>query len=148
MNITYLKRFIITVLIPIIFGSLIYIVFRKNNIIFIEWLHNKILYQTDLSISLVKYIELHEIIIYSLPDGLWTFSLINLVLIIWNYKINRYSFLWIIVAILLSIVFELVQLTSYVKGTFDYIDLLFIIIAIFLSFIINKKQIKINNNEN
>lgn len=148
MNITYLKRFIITVLIPIIFGSLIYIVFRKNNIIFIEWLQNKILYQTDLSISLVKYIELHEIIIYSLPDGLWTFSLINLVLIIWNYKINRYSFLWIIVAILLSIVFELVQLTSYVKGTFDYIDLLFIIIAIFLSFIINKKQIKINNNEN
>lgn len=148
MNITYLKRFIITVLIPIIFGSLIYIVFRKNNIIFIEWLQNKILYQTDLSISLVKYIELHEIIIYSLPDGLWTFSLINLVLIIWNYKINRYSFLWIIIAILLSIVFELVQLTSYVKGTFDYIDLLFIIIAIFLSFIINKKQIKINNNEN
>lgn len=144
----YSKKFLITVISPLIFGSLLYILFRKNNIIFIEWLKNMNLHQNENLFFLIQYFKLPKIIIYSLPDGLWTFSLINFILIIWKYNINRHSILWLLIAILISLMFELGQLLNYVKGTFDYIDLLFIIIAVFLSFILNKKQIKIHLYEN
>lgn len=102
---------------------------------------------TEHLISVIQYFKLPKIIIYSLPDGLWTFALINLILIIWKYSINRYSFVWLLTAVFISLIFELAQLASYVKGTFDYNDLLFIIIAILSSFILNKKQIKIQPYE-
>lgn len=99
-------------------------------------------------IYLIQYFKISKIIIYSLPDGLWAFALINLILIIWKYSINRYSFLWLLIAVFISLIFELAQLAGYVKGTFDYNDLLFIIIAIISSFILNRKQIKIQPYEN
>jgi hypothetical protein len=71
-------------------------------------------------------------LIYSLPDGLWIFSYMSLILLIWKNKINLHNIIWIVIAPVIVILFEFGQLLYITKGTFDYNDIAFYIVGTIL----------------
>lgn len=97
------------VILPMIAGAFIYLFSRNNSIFFIGWSRQ------ILSLNFEK-IELPFFVKYNLVDGIWTFSLTSLILIIWDWKISKIKF-WIFLVLFLTIFLE----TKF--GTFDYLDL-------------------------
>jgi uncharacterized membrane protein len=84
------------------------------------------------------------------PDGLWAYALTSSILIVWNRKINL---LWLFIAFISSIVFEILQTYHIVKGVGDKKDILtyliFGIIALYSNnFINNIYKQKRSHNEN
>jgi hypothetical protein len=54
-------------------------------------------------------------------DGLWAYALTSSILIVWNRKINL---LWLLIAFVSSIVFEILQTYHIVRGTGDKKDII------------------------
>ena len=69
-----------------------------------------------------------------LPDGLWAYSFITAILIIWNRQVNG---LWIVIACLLSAGFELLQYFHWIAGTGDIIDMIAYLLFTGLALLIN-----------
>ncbi|SEN89936.1 hypothetical protein SAMN05444671_2386 [Flavobacterium sp. CF108] len=128
-------------------GSLIYILFRTSNLKMFIWFDElKIL---DIINSLRSFTvsyssHLPNIILYSLPDGLWMFSYVSLVLFLWKNEIKNENLFWILIIPIISIISELGQLIKIVPGTFDSSDLLMYFLGTTLPFIIYRKSITIN----
>jgi hypothetical protein len=55
------------------------------------------------------------------PDGLWAYSFISAILIIWERKCHPF---WIATAFLVSICFEYLQYAGFISGTGDLFDVL------------------------
>jgi len=55
------------------------------------------------------------------PDGLWAYSFISAILILWRREFNS---LWITIAFLLAACFELMQYVHWLQGTGDMFDIL------------------------
>jgi predicted membrane protein len=72
-----------------------------------------------------------------LPDGLWAYSFISALLIIWNREI---SVPWILLAFLLAACFELLQYYSWIAGTGDITDAIMCFIFFGAALLINKKM--------
>ncbi len=106
----------------LILGLIIYLGFRDNLII------NKLIHMEVIK-DYCLLIKLPNWVIYSLPDALWMFALILLVVTIWNFTLSKSCIIWIIISFLTGILFEILQKPRFIKGTFDYIDLIFIIVA-------------------
>ena len=70
-----------------------------------------------------------------LPDGLWAYALTSVILIIWNRGIN---FLWVILVILLSAGFELLQYFHLVPGTGDVADAIVYLLSIAIALVLNR----------
>jgi hypothetical protein len=75
-----------------------------------------------------------------LPDGLWAWSFISVILILWDRRIN---FTWVLATYLLSAGFELLQLLDILPGTADLVDLIvyftFMGIALYTNSFFRKK---------
>jgi len=71
--------------------------------------------------------------IYSLPNGLWTYSLTSVMILIRSQSNQLINLLWILSGLLLSLLFEIGQATKFVRGTFDVVDIFVIIISFILS---------------
>ena len=56
-----------------------------------------------------------------LPDGLWAYSLVSSLLIIWNRRIKIF---WIVLIFIFYIAFEVFQYIKVIDGTGDYMDVL------------------------
>jgi hypothetical protein len=54
-----------------------------------------------------------------IPDGLWAYSLISVILIIWQRKIKAF---WICATLLFFLLFELLQYFHVINGTGDWQD--------------------------
>lgn len=81
-------------------------------------------------------------------DALWAYSLMNCFLLILEGTRNGRG-IAIICATILSIVIETIQMSDYIYGTFDYMDIIIEILLIFLASQFIKKQIKeATHNEN
>lgn len=109
---------------PIFFGVLIYIFSRTNNIYALKFLNFN-----------NKKIEIPDWVNYNLVDGIWSFSLTMLIIIIWDWQVNKNSILWILVILVLSLLMEIEF------GTFDWMDVLFLIIGFLLPFFLFAKKI-------
>lgn len=102
------------------------------------------------NIILFKYIEnpfetykidFPDWIIYNLPDGIWMLSLTYTLLLIWNYKIKKSNIIWFFSALIIALLLEYGQKFDLIYGTYDNMDVLFIVIG-FLLPIINFTKIK------
>jgi hypothetical protein len=82
---------------------------------------------------------LPEWFLFSLPDGLWVFSFVSILMLTWDNIITRHNFLWIIGVPILVIFSELGQINNFVPGTFDIIDLLFYIFGFLVPLFLFKK---------
>lgn len=128
-------------------GSLIYILFRTSNLKMFVWFEkldflniiNKLR-----SFTTNYTMNIPNVILYSLPDGLWLFSYVSLILFMWKNEIKQENLFWIFIVPAISISSELGQMIKIIPGTFDFLDLLMYLIGTSLPFIIYRKSITIN----
>ena len=122
---------ILFVILPILFGGLIYILTRPDRLLMFDWF-NKIGIGDNIAVlryenDLKNYLQ--NWIIYNSPAWIWTFSLTVLLGIIWNYRVDKESILILLIPIILGVVYEISQKTGISNGTFDSVDMIFYIIG-------------------
>lgn len=128
-------------------GSLMYILFRTSNLKMFVWFE-KLNFLNVISklrsFTTNSTAQIPNVILYSLPDGLWLFSYISLVLYVWKNKINQENLFWIFIIPIISISSELGQIIKIIPGTFDFVDLIMYLLGTILPFIIYRKSITLN----
>ena len=67
--------------------------------------------------------------IYSMPDALWMLALTLSILLIWEFRWSMESLFWYVLAVTVGIAFEIAQVFGLIPGTFDLIDLAFVVTA-------------------
>lgn len=140
------RQLLLGYLLTIIIGGMIYIAFRAETLVIFKWLSKisitepvKLLRQTTFSFKNI----LPNWFVFSLPDGLWLFSYVTLLLYLWDNEISKQNILWMIIIPLIAIFSELGQLLNFISGTFDPVDLTFYIFGTLLPFLIFTKSITI-----
>ncbi len=133
-------------IIPMLIGGFIYILFREKNLLMFSWFHSmgldNIINHLRNNISFNNQIP--DWLIYSLPNGIWIYSLTSLMLVIWFQNLNKLQYLWLSTGPILGISAEFGQLIDIIPGTFDNTDLVFCLFASITPFFIfyqNKKRI-------
>jgi hypothetical protein len=119
------------VILPLIFGIFIYIAFRDTNIYLYYIFKNETLKHIDI-FNWISSFNINSFIIYSLPDGLWVFLSTNIFLIIWNGDIVRHLF-WVLLPLTIGILYEYMQYTGILSGTFDFYDIIIMFISAIVS---------------
>lgn len=142
-----MKKIIIGIL-PVILGGLIYLTYRTDTLIMFGWFNKMGLTDTIDFLRSNQYLQTLTIpswIKFSLPDALWLFSFNYIILTVWNFNVNRQSAFWLILAPTIGVFSEIGQLVNIVPGTFDPVDLVLLILATLIPFLLvnNLKSIKI-----
>src|SRR5699024_2134565 len=109
---------------------MIYLLFRPNDLLLFKWvdfLGLKEIIETFREFAYPLKSNLPDWFIYSLPNGLWLYSLVVSILTIWGHKITQNNIAWIFLAFLVGFGAEFGQLLGIIQGTFDIYDLLTII---------------------
>jgi hypothetical protein len=115
-NITGLRAYLLLVVLPIVTGSVIYVLFRDSNILlFVVFDPLGLWTPTRFDPG-----RLANTILCSLPDGLWVFAFASWMRLIWG----RHWF-WCNLPICIGIGSEIGQLFELVPGTFDFLDVQF-----------------------
>ncbi|MNY85591.1 hypothetical protein D3C78_17780 [compost metagenome] len=114
---------------PIIVGSLIYVLFRDSSLLVFVWLDAVGLTNLVESIRSNITFQLHPIILHSLPDGLWTYSFAYVMYIVWSNHKTPIRHIFISLAPFIGVSSEFGQLFGVVPGTFDIVDVFFYTLA-------------------
>ena len=135
------------VLIPMSTGGLIYILFREKSLIMFGWFHSLGL-ENHINQLRDRFSMFSEIVpgwfIYSLPDGIWIYSLTSLMFIIWSKNLNNSVYCWLLIGPFMGISAEVGQLLNFVPGTFDSIDLSFCLLASIVPFLVfNQRMVRV-----
>jgi len=141
------KQLIIGHVFTLLLGCFIYISFRQDTLIMFNWLDriNILEVISDYRLFTLPLAEnLPTWFLYSLPDGLWLFSYLAVLLAVWNNTISKDNIHWILLAPAIAVLIEFGQLFSIVSGTFDILDLAFYLIGTVFPILIftNSKIIK------
>lgn len=133
---------------PVFVGGLIYLTYRTDTLIMFGWFSNIGLSDTVDFLRSNQHLQNLNIpswIKYSLPDALWLFSFNYVLLTLWDFNVNRHSAFWLFLAPAIGLFSEIGQLIGLVPGTFDFMDLVLLIIATLIPFLLvdNSKSIKI-----
>jgi hypothetical protein len=129
------RYIILTVLLPLIIGLVIYILYRPTSIFFFNLL-NETLFLNILNLRadfgksdnfLIKWS------IYSLPDGLWLFSFTNTFILLWRFESRKKRWILFSIPLTISLFHEFFQLIGLISGTFDLIDCFTYILFFLLS---------------
>lgn len=138
------KQLILGHIITLLIGGLIYMLFRTSSLLMFSW------YKTiglggilnGLRKSTIPFTEnVPEWILFSLPDGLWIFSYVCLILFIWKNSVSFKNLFWILIIPILAISSELGQFLGLITRTFDLTDLLLYIFGMTLPFIFFNQSI-------
>lgn len=117
---------------------LIYLLFRGNQIKLIGYFDSRIMFLHFIRLQSLKIINsIPQWIIFNLPDGLFVFSYTTLMLGIWHR--NKYQYYWILFLPIALIIVEFSQLFKILKGTFDFLDIIFYTLFTTLTFLIKFK---------
>lgn len=122
---SFMKPFFL-ILVPLILGTCIYAIARPESTIVLS------------GRGMTKAFKLPSWVIYNLPDGLWLFSLLNCLYLIWHRNSSRTKLIWIMSAFLLAVLTEVFQKYHIITGTFDYVDILAYCLALIISSVCNK----------
>ena len=135
------KQTFLMPLFTLMLGSFIYVSFRQDTLILFDWLSDIGVFEFIAGYrhyTLPFADNIPNWILYSLPDGLWLFSYISFALIIWDNKISKHGFFWIIIVPTIAICSEIGQLFNIIPGTYDLVDIfiyvLFFILAVKISY--------------
>jgi len=146
-NMIKTNNIFLNVILPIAIGGFIYILFREKSLLMFSWF-TKIgldnLIHNIRTIAIWNY-QLPDWVIYSLPDGIWVYSLTSLMLIIWYGDVSILKYFWLSIGLIIGLSIELCQLMDFYPGTFDKMDILFYIIGSITPIIIfhqTKKEIE------
>ena len=114
------------VIIPLLTGSLIYLVWRSDQLLAFRWMTT-----VGLTIPLEFIREaapdvfhfLPHWCLFSLPDGLWAYSFVATMTLIWGRISNVTTGMWIGVAPMLGCGSEILQSCHCLPGTYETADL-------------------------
>ena len=130
------------VIIPILIGSFIYLVYRSETLIMFDWANT--LGVSDLTSNIRKFslfnTQIPLWIKYSLPDGLWVYSLTSIMIIIWKDVRGKGKYYWITSSIIIALIIEFGQYLKFIPGTYDIVDIILCLISFSLSFLILYKK--------
>ena len=126
--------FVFSNLILLVGGSL-YLLFRSHNLEMFYWLRTikleQFFYQHDFN-STSKLISF---CVYSLPNGLWLLSAVIFFGLIWKNEKDIFFF-YSFSFLLVSLLFEGLQLTKIIPGTFDFNDIFILVISFLIGMIV------------
>ena len=112
----------------LLLGGLIYILFRQDTLKMFSWFDN---INVSAAISELRLCTVPlsghfpNWFLYSLPDGLWLFSYLSVLLAVWDNVISKHNIHWLLLVPMVAIFSEIGQLFEIVPGTFDILDLTF-----------------------
>lgn len=133
---------ILNTIFPICIGGLIYIIWRDQSLLMFKWFEvmniDKFVHLIRNHIS-VMYTPPNWFI-YSLPDGLWLYSVTYFYVSIWYRKNTNIMYFWFYIGPLIGIGSEIMQLFHILPGTFTVIDLLFLTFASIMPFYIKHER--------
>lgn len=119
------KLFVFHVFLPLLTGTVIYLLLRCDSIILFKWFDSILLTKSIdyfRAFFLPYRSHIPSWVTYSLPDGLWGYALLSTLLIIWRNDFNILR-IWICIAIFAGPFLELMQYKNYLPGTYDLIDI-------------------------
>jgi len=123
---------------PLLLGGVIYILFRRDNIILFKWAN--VLGLSELINCMRNINSLNNVpnwIIYNLPDGLWLFSCVFCMSLLWRRK-NKTANFWMLIMPLIICFHEVGQGLKLFEGTFDIMDLLFYLLSTILAITLSR----------
>lgn len=81
--------------------------------------------------------------IYSLPDGLWSFAYMQIMVVVWNKSPNvKLKLLFIFIIPVLGIIVEFLQFSDVFYGTGDLSDIALYMISIIIFCMTSKKTLQ------
>ena len=107
-------------------GGMIYVFFRPESIMMFKWF--PFLGIVHKQVSLFRTTHLPDFLVYSIPDGLWLFSYILLIGVIWDFDYHRCFYLIMLLPVY-AISHEILQLYHLVPGYFDILDFVVYVVA-------------------
>lgn len=130
---------------PLLIGGIIYVIFRTDSLLMFKWIEQLNLKGTVMSVRDIAGLyntENYKIIIHTLPGGLWVYSYIAFLLIIWENEINSNNIIYFILVPAAAVLSEFLQLAGIIRGTFDILDIIFYFSGMIFPFLIHFKNIK------
>ena len=122
------RQVIIGCFFTLLLGGIVYLSFRSNTLTMFSWFDKVNLLEPilDLRLATLPFSDhLPNWFLYSLPDGLWLFSYLSILLAVWDNTISKHNIHWLLLVPTIAILAEIGQLFTIVPGTFDIIDLFF-----------------------
>ncbi len=144
----YLKLTTIHFIVPILLGTLIYLLFRPLHLNVFHWLNAVGLYDSILSLRyLTSNLILPDWVVFSLPNGLWSYSFMFFILLIWGDTNNILKWFFVMVVVIISVGSEFGQLWGFVSGTFCLEDIFVYTVGIILGYLssIKYKEVYLND---
>jgi hypothetical protein len=120
-------------ILPLFLGILIYAFWRP--IPFID--PAQITFPLNCNIQVPNWVK------YNLPDGLWMYALLSSLFFLWRQHFSRQCIVWLVLAVCMSFLLEILQEFDIIQGTYDLKDLITYILSTIIFFITNisfKKQ--------
>jgi len=123
----------------LLLGGLIYILFRQDTLKMFSWFDS---INVSAAISELRLCTVPlsghfpNWFLYSLPDGLWLFSYLSVLLAVWDNVISKHNIHWLLLVPMIAIFSEIGQLFEIVPGTFDIFDLIFYLLGTVLPILI------------
>tara|TARA_B110000091_G_scaffold198350_1_gene227268 strand:+ start:237 stop:680 length:444 start_codon:yes stop_codon:yes gene_type:complete len=141
------SQIIIGHFLTLLLGGLVYISFRQDTLKMFSWFDRVNLSGviSELRLSTLPLTDhLPNWFLYSLPDGLWLFSYLSVLLVVWDNTISKQNIHWLLLVPAVAVFSEIGQLFGVVPGTFDIFDLTFYLGGTVLPILIftNSKTIK------
>lgn len=121
-----IRTYLIHVLLPFVLGCGIYLYGRDTSQLMISTLIRVP--------TFINKIIFPNWILYSLPDGLWLYSFLMWLIIIWKFKYSLQSCIWYSLLVGSSLLSEYLQKIGFLSGTFDWNDIDSYIIAAIVCF--------------
>lgn len=125
----------------LLIGLFIYLLFRDITHPFYQWtsvlgLDDNV----DFLRNRCSNLSLPVWAIYSLPDGLWMFSFVLLMMTIWDFQFKDDGLIWIVAAIVIGFIIEFTQMYFSKLGRFDWMDVVFLSIGAVLPLLFFKRK--------
>ena len=141
------KKIIVHIILPMLLGTLLYLLFRPKSILIFDYLKVRHL-DKPLNIwrSQLAVFKPFEWVIFSLPGGLWLYSYTYAIGLSWKNVIDRKNIFWYILPLFVSIGSEFGQYFKLVKGTFDWHDIVLYALFTAIALLLLKPKIRLLSN--
>lgn len=119
-----MRKNYIFICISLLTSLFIYLFYRTNRTVVNEILIRMISFETytTLKAHIVRVLPLNNMVIYSLPEGLWVFC-ITLTSKPYYIKLNKWRIDCIFIPLILCLTLEIFQLFHITNGRFDFMDI-------------------------
>lgn len=119
------------------FGGMIYLVYRPHYLLMFSWLEFFGIENCFLMHTFNTNNNFFSYFVFCLPNGLWLLSFLILLGIIWKQKVKLFT-IYSLIFLTINCLVEFLQLTTYIPGTFDILDIITLVISFLIGMIAYK----------